>query len=661
MLHTFRRGFFAVLFSAAILVSADRAAAQTPTNTWTATASGNWSTAGNWDVNGVPVSVATTVVQFNNNGTTAYTATQDIAASFQLNGLIVNSTSTGAITITDATGNALSFVANGAVNPFVAQNNTGSVTISGATTTTGAVTFTASPTFGGGGTGGVNISAPLVFQGTGLALSGYNTTTFSNNTAGGSITLPSGGLTITGNGIGNATLSGILLGTSTSVTVNTGANNFASGAVTLSGTSTFTGGVTLQSGNLVVSNAAGLGNAANVLTITGGSLRVSATVPNPITMSGVDLLYPGTSAGTLTGPITVTGTSNLQILGTGGLTLDNTAGFNGATTVGVAGINSGTLTIGSTATTTGSLLNTTGITVNTASNSLNSGSLVLTNATAVAPRLTATTPITLNSGRVTYVSNTTGSNTASFGTVTVNGFGGIGTQNANTDTSPTALTFNGLTLANKATVGFRGLIGTGGNGTVTFTGGVTGASFTPLAPAGSPTPAILPWAVGFSGASGNTTSFNSLVTTDGTNGVRVLNPASSSDFSLVPNGASFTPGANNLYGANANVPAAIPANTTLQVNSLVFNDSTVSQDIVAGGQGSILQVFSGVIATPQAVYFTTPQIDFGSNPGYFYVAARTFTNSPITGSGGVVVSGYPFSSFVTNGLYLGAKTRSPAA
>ncbi|HEY1375489.1 MAG TPA: autotransporter-associated beta strand repeat-containing protein, partial [Gemmataceae bacterium] len=637
MLHATRR---AVLVAVVAALTAGRAAAQTPTNTWTATASGNWSTASNWDTNSVPASAASTILQFNNPGGATYTATQDVANPFQLNGLIFNSPG-GAVTVTNAAGNSLSLVANGGAPPFLVQNNAGAATLGN----TGTVTFAAGPTFGGGGAGAVTVSSPVVFSGAGLVLNGFNTTTLS-----GAITLPSAALPITGNGVGSVAFTGAAGGTPTSVTVNTGAASFDTGFVQFSSaTSSFTaaGGIALQSGNLILggagtSTAGPLGAPANVLTVTGGALRASAaaTVFNPVTVGGTDLLYVGTVATTLNGAISVTGTAGLQVLGTGGLTVNNAAAFNGPTTVGLLGFGAGgsaangsTLTVGSTATTTGSLLNTTAVTVNTPANSNTSGNLVLTNATAASNnRLSAAAPITLNGGRVTYVA-ASGANSQAFGAVTANGYGGIGTQTTN---AGTALTFDSLALPNKATFAFRGSIGAGNNSTVTFTNGVTGQSFTPLAPGGSGTVPILPWAPGLFGTGGNTTALNSLVTTDGTNGVRVLNPASATDFAIAAAGGSLVADQNNYYG-NAGNPTAIPANTTVRINSLVLNTGSIT---LAGGPGSVLQVFSGAVMTSGSGTIAVPTLDFGTHTGYLYPPSQMTMNAALTGSAGLVVAGY---------------------
>jgi fibronectin-binding autotransporter adhesin len=631
------RPVLAFVFAAFLTASA---AAQPATNTWIGTASGNWSNAANWDANGVPLSQGTTVIQFNNSGSSSYTATQDMAAAFQLNGMVFNSSSSSGTTVNNAAGDALSFGSNGATGPFVFQNNSGAATIG----TAGTVTFTAGATFGGGGAGGLTVSSPVVLQGSALTFAGLNTTTIS-----GTISLPSSPLTITTNGIASGLLTGIASGSPTSITISAQPNGFtgyANGYVQLSGVNTFTGPVNLQSGVLGLGGTAPLGNAANVLTITGGALRASAaaTVANPIAMSGTDLVFVGTTGATLNGTVGVSGTSGLQVLGTGALTINNTANFNGATTVGVPGLVSGSMTIGSTATTNGSLLNTTGITVNTAAASTTAGTLNLTNATAnSSSRLSATTPITLDGARLNYTAGA-GANAQSFGNLTVNGFGGVGTVAAGTGTT---LTFGSLNLPNNATVGFRGpIVGTGGsasNTVVTFANG----PFTGLAPAGSPTPAVIPWAAGFSGTNGNTNSVNSLVTPDG-NGVRVLSVATSgnADFNVVGSAGTLAADQNNLVsfsGTGTASPAAIPANTTLRVNSLVLSfspDSAIGSPVIGGNPGSVLRVYSGAIVASNSVNITVPTIDFGTHTGYIYPSATTRINGSMTGSGGLVISGY---------------------
>jgi hypothetical protein len=658
MSHTIRRGCFAILLSSAILGATHRATAQTPTpptNTWVGTGNANWSNVASWDpAAGAPSTggSTTTVLQFNNSGSTTYTATNDLGNPFQLNGLILNSSSSGSTTITDLASNSLSFVTN-VGGPFLLQNNTGSVTIGN----TGTVNCAANPTFAGGGTGGVTISSPITFATgvTGLALNGYNTTTLSNA----SIALPSTGLTITGNGIGNLAVTGVLTGSPSAVTINTGSNNYVSGYVQLSGLNTYTaaGGVNLQSGILVLggtgtATTGALGN-ANTLTISGGSLRTSAstTVFNPITMSGVDLIESSSAtlnAMTLNGAISVgSGTSGLQVLGLGGLTINNVAAFNGATTLGIPSLVSGLLTLGgqtTSGTTSGTLLNTTGVTINTAFNSSAPGNLTLTNATTnSATRLNATAPITLNNGRITYLGGA-GANSQTFGNITVNGMGAI---NVATGGTGTTLTFGTLTRSANATVAFRGpIVGTGGSATnvvATFANG----PFTGLTPGSAP--AIIPWATGFySATSGNTITLNSLVTPDG-NGVRVLNTGSGSDYAIqTAAGSGLTADQNNLLNFSAaGSTSAIANGTTLRVNSLVATGG--NNTTIAGGPGSTLQVYSGAIVANTGTTITAPTLDFGSNTAYITPNSGLTVTSVITGTGGLVVS----SNFsITGGLFL---------
>src|SRR3954469_23875868 len=98
MTNTIRRCLWASLLSALAVSSAERAAGQVPTNTWIATASGSWSTTTNWDTAPAAGGSSSTVLQFNNSGSTVYTATNDLG-TFQLNGLILNSSSSGLTTL----------------------------------------------------------------------------------------------------------------------------------------------------------------------------------------------------------------------------------------------------------------------------------------------------------------------------------------------------------------------------------------------------------------------------------------------------------------------------------------------------------------------------------------------------------------------------------
>jgi hypothetical protein len=179
---------FQIACAALVAFSAIRATAQsanpTPTDIWTANASGNWSTAGNWSA-GAPASSATADLWFPAVGAT-YTATDDIATNpFQLLGLQFNPDASSAITLASSGTQVLAFQTAGS---FINQNNAGAVTI--------------------------------------------NNPISSNNTSSGS------DLTIGGIGSGSMTLSGVLSGAGgfdvtdlapTTVTVSNAANSFGGG------------------------------------------------------------------------------------------------------------------------------------------------------------------------------------------------------------------------------------------------------------------------------------------------------------------------------------------------------------------------------------------------------------------------------------------------
>jgi fibronectin-binding autotransporter adhesin len=642
-----------------LALTAPPAAAQT-TYTWTATASGNFSTPGNWlTPPGVPVSGSGTILQFLDSGLASYTATQDLAPNFVLNALIFNSSSAGSVTVTNAAGNGMSFSQNGSALPALLQNNSGNAILGN----TGTVTFTASAVFGGGGTGAVTVSSPVVFGGAGLSLNGFNTTTL-NNSAGGGITLPSGGLTITGNGVGNVVVSGAVVGTPASLTINTGSPSLVTGFVQLSGNNTFTtgaGGVVLQSGNLVLGSGTALGAAANTLTVNGGAVRLSftSTVPNNVVLNNTLTLF-GTSGLVSTGVIS--GSGGVQLIGSSSnLTLQNADTYSGPTVVGLPGISSPSLTINGN----GSILNTSSITLNGGPQTTDS-ILTLSNAATVSGDRVPAAPITLNYGRVNYAAGT-GANSETFGPLTVNGFGTVAATVA-AGTTSTSLTFGNLTRPNNATMAFRGpLVGGAPSATtvqLTFANAATAIAGTaladPLGPTGSTNLPIVPWAVG--DASGGS-FFRNFVTPDGA-GVR---PLADTEFSIVPNGGALVPNTNNLLNdgsPSGSSPAPLPAGATVRVNSLRLDNPAGNAYTIGGGAGSVLQVYSGAITNFWPTTFGVPTLDFGPRTGYFFAGDTVALNSSVTGSAGVVVTAFSTLSTVTlgaNNPFTGGLTINGAA
>src|SRR5262245_38677044 len=135
-----------------LLAVAPRAPAQ---STWNNPAGGNWSVGGNWQAGTVPTSGVTTALVFGSptTQTATYTATNDIANPFQLNGLTVNNAS---CTVTLA-GSPLTCAGT---NPSIAVGGAGNVVLSPAATVAATTTITGSGTgsltFGGAITGGAN-------------------------------------------------------------------------------------------------------------------------------------------------------------------------------------------------------------------------------------------------------------------------------------------------------------------------------------------------------------------------------------------------------------------------------------------------------------------------------------------------------------------------
>jgi len=180
------------------------------------------------------------------------------------------------------------------------------------------------------------------------------------------------GNTLTVSGSGATTLIGVISGS--------GGVAISNGTVTLSGGNTFTGGMALSSGTLVLGNNASLGGAASALTITGGSIDVTAarsTTNNNAQNWNGDFTYVGSNTWntgtnttvTLGGNRAVTvSASNLTVGGTitdgassysltkngnGTLTLQAANTFDGGVTLNVgtlvfnnaASLGSGTFTI----------------------------------------------------------------------------------------------------------------------------------------------------------------------------------------------------------------------------------------------------------------------------------------------------------------------------
>jgi autotransporter-associated beta strand protein len=252
----------------------------TATNEWTATANGVWSLGSNWLSGTAPPSGGgtTLVLQFDASGATAYTATNDRGNPFNLNGYIFNSSSSGLITLVNATTNSLVFVTNAGTNPSITQSGSGAATID--------QSFT--------------LSAPLMVSGT-----GSGTLTFAVSSGGRTLSLGANTLTIN--------TDSFLTQMNAALNSSTGGTVVKSGTNTLilnSAVSTFNGGLTLNAGNLNLSAdsnsfvAGALDHGAlgkGTLTLAGGKIQSNTatahTISNKVTITG-DVTFGSTSAQT---------------------------------------------------------------------------------------------------------------------------------------------------------------------------------------------------------------------------------------------------------------------------------------------------------------------------------------------------------------------------
>ena len=391
------------------------------TDVWTGESNGNWSTGANWLDGTAPLAGgdALQILRFTNPGVGALTSTNDLPGTFALNGLLFDQFSPGLLTL--------------AGSPL---RLTG-----------------AAPTIGLLGPGSSTIATGLILGPT------------------------SGAVSITGSGSGSLTIAGtisesggaqrlVIAATPATANVQT---------MTLSGTNTFTGGVTLQSGNLALNSNGALGTGA--LTVQGGTLRLgSVSVANAIALEA-NLLIQAASSATLSGVISSTAAgTGLDLRYTGGtLTLTGVSTYSGATTLdkslaaSVAASAAGTLRLSGS----GSLLNSPAI-------QINAGGLLLldTATTGTVNRIGDSAEIRLRSGRLTYGS-VSGNATAQIETVGVLSGAGYSTVNvANTSSGSVRLVASALSRIERGTFLFSG--SSLGNA---FAGSVGNVLFT-AAPAG---------------------------------------------------------------------------------------------------------------------------------------------------------------------------------
>lgn len=546
--------------------------------TWTATASGNWSTGANWSTGIPPAGGTSTNLTFGGIG--GYTATNDLGP-FVLRSLTLDNRGTDDIT--------------------VAYSNTSILLFAG--------------------------TSPSIF------VSGSGPSTLS----GGTISIPNA-LTVTtpasATAVGTLTISGLLSGSGTLAIDRLQGGFLGATVLDPSPTGSFTGNVSWSGGPLALGSATALGPGNLIVGTNGtgfdaaGDLRATTvlTLPNLVTInSGRTLTVVAGSALTLAGTTTGQGGLNLGdglTPSTPTLTLTGVADYLGPTRVV-----GGTLALAGNGT--NGALSQSALTVG------RNGTVVLGSATTFNPNRVAGT-VTLEGGNLTLVGNSTAGNdlTQSIPTVATRGFVTL-TADAQTATA-TRLAVGNLQRFDRATLRVRGeALGSAAFGTAGVANiAVTQIDGQPVATrlvggggaAGTPTRSIIPFLIGASSAGGGGDGF---VTADA-NGLRPLNATTEYAAQLVP--LRYADPATNY---RLTLPAAA-VNVPTTVNALAF--PTAGAGVYgASGPAAALTVTSGAVFSFADVH--TGPLAFGSAEGVVHVITNTLNVGAITGSNGLTVGG----------------------
>jgi autotransporter-associated beta strand protein len=264
-------------------------------------------------------------------------------------------TYSGTITLADATNSTIGSASTGGITisgqvtggGSLTKNNTFTLTLSGNNTYTGTTTINAGTLTLSGGRAIADTGAVSVSSGAVLNLSASETV--GSITGVGNITLGANTLTSGGDN-SSTTLTGVISGVGGGLTKN------GTGTLTLtSASSNYTGGTTLNTGTLVIGNAAAAGNGTitqtdatsllkfdttgtigNAMSIYNVSANKTVTLSGGITVNNA--VFDVASGETLTISNTINGTGGVTKNGTGTLVLSGSNSYSAPTT-----INAGTL------------------------------------------------------------------------------------------------------------------------------------------------------------------------------------------------------------------------------------------------------------------------------------------------------------------------------
>jgi len=512
----------------------------TPTTyVWTNATTGsalNWSDGANWSGSIPPASSRGAALQFFNGQTLTggtIASNNNVASPFLANTLTLAGTSTTA-TNTTLTGNALQLLNNGTAAPAV------NLSASGSTTTYDVqmpLTFAAATTFNATASGTFifsgNIDGPggLTRSGTSgkLILAGANTYTGDTIINSGTLQIGNDGATgspgsgdIIDNGQLRFDRTGTLevpnsIGGTGTLYVDCpidGGTKVALGTVVLSGTNTFDGGVTVNSGALRITNSTALGDGVKTITLSNGTNGAPQLIldgsADPIELpAGINFSTSNDSTGAIvnaagnniiSGSITLTGGGGSTRIYTnaGTLTLDGSIVPNTTSrTLRLCGAGSGVVN--------GTIGNGSDTHVLTGLNKVDAGTWTLSgnNTHSGTTTVSAGTLVIANAGALgnggSQFGNTNGSTSVSSGaTLDLNGQSGInevitirgtgvGGNGCLVNTSPTTAGIAGGVISSISTTagGVHSTVpgvtisGGGGSGaTATATLGVGAASFT---------------------------------------------------------------------------------------------------------------------------------------------------------------------------------------
>jgi len=402
------------------------------------------------------------------------------------------------------------------------------------------------------------------------------------------------------------------------------------GVLTLSGNNTFTGGVTLDSGNLEIDSGLNDPLGPGPLTINGGYLHLDITIENPIVVNA-DLSFLGDSSDVirLEGPITVTN-SSAGLLQEGGIIfLETPLSIQGPT---VLGRDTNYFPDGGPA-----FLSLAGGTLlQTSSISLLNGSALTIGAGDLNDVVSDVAPITMKTGGIVLNGAIDGS-AETIGPVTVSGFSSITAQPSVGRGQAAILTLSSISRVDHGVLAVHGqklgVTAESNHGAIFATAGgpaLIGGGGAP----GTTTISIVPWAVGDYEFQNTTAPPNSFATYESANGFRPLNPGTEFATSL---------GSNPLD--NVLLLSTTTNNVAKTVNSLVMKSNA---SITLDGTGSVAITSGALLFTGLDTKATVNNsLSFGSAEAVITCGSNNFStasltvNGSLSGSGGLTKSGFP--------------------